>query len=162
MEIMTHHKITQKVTRMAYQILEQHHNRPRLILAGINNNGHFFAQLLLDALDKIGGKNIDYLRIHLNPAQPDPNNISIDRDLVPHNSHIIIVDDVANTGRTLFYACHPFLQYLPNSLEAAVLVDRKHKAFPVKVDYVGMSLATTLKEHIDVQFNEGQYSAHLL
>lgn len=159
---MNHHKIKQKVTRMAFQILEQHHNKSPLILAGINNNGHFFAQLLLDALHGIGREKIDYLRIQINPAQPDPNTISITPEKVPPNSHIIIVDDVANTGRTLFYACHPFLKYLPSSLEAAVLVDRKHKAFPIKVDYVGMSLATTLQEHIDVQFQEGQYSAQLL
>ena len=64
---------------------------------------------------------------------------------------IIIVDDVANTGRTIFYAMKPLFNILPKEVEVAVLVDRKHKSFPILVDYVGLSLATTMKESIDVQ-----------
>ena len=66
---------------------------------------------------------------------------------------IIVVDDVANTGRTIFYAIKPLLNVLPRKVEVAVLVDRKHKSFPVHVDYVGMSLNTTLQENIDVHID---------
>ena len=72
---------------------------------------------------------------------------------------VVIVDDVANTGRTIFYACKPLLETLPKKIEVAVLVDRKHKSFPVKVDYVGLSLATTLKEDIDVQLSNSEADA---
>jgi pyrimidine operon attenuation protein/uracil phosphoribosyltransferase len=61
---------------------------------------------------------------------------------------IIVVDDVANTGRTIFYAFKVYMDVIPKKLEVAVLVDRKHKLFPIKVDYVGLSLATTVQEHI--------------
>ena len=64
---------------------------------------------------------------------------------------LIIVDDVANTGRTIFYAFQPLLALLPSKLQVAVLVDRKHKSFPIEVDYVGLSLATTMKENIVVK-----------
>jgi pyrimidine operon attenuation protein/uracil phosphoribosyltransferase len=75
---------------------------------------------------------------------------------------IVVVDDVGNTGRTLFYACKPLLEVLPHKVEMAVLVDRKHKSFPVKVDYVGLSLATTLREHIDVQLSDSNdFAAYL-
>jgi pyrimidine operon attenuation protein/uracil phosphoribosyltransferase len=74
---------------------------------------------------------------------------------------VLVVDDVANTGRTLFYACKPLMEILPARLETAVLVDRKHKSFPIRVDYVGLSLATTLKENIDVQILEGEATVHL-
>ena len=67
------------------------------------------------------------------------------------NKVVIIVDDVANTGRTIFYAIKPLLDVLPKRVQVAVLVDRKHKSFPIHVDYVGLSLATTLNENIDVQ-----------
>jgi pyrimidine operon attenuation protein/uracil phosphoribosyltransferase len=67
---------------------------------------------------------------------------------------IIVVDDVANTGRTLFYAIKPLLDILPKKIETAVLVDRKHKAFPIAITYYGLSLATTLQEHIDVKLEE--------
>jgi pyrimidine operon attenuation protein/uracil phosphoribosyltransferase len=65
-----------------------------------------------------------------------------------------VVDDVANTGRTVFYACKPILETLPKKLETVVLVDRMHKSFPIKVDYVGISLATTLMENIDVRISD--------
>ena len=90
----------------------------------------------------------------MNSIQLDPLNVS-------KNSHVIVTDDVANTGRTLFFACQPFLSHLPSTIEAAVLVDRKHKAYPIQVDFVGLSLATTLKEHIDVILDGDEYSAHL-
>jgi pyrimidine operon attenuation protein/uracil phosphoribosyltransferase len=64
---------------------------------------------------------------------------------------IIVIDDVANTGRTIFFACKPLLDILPSKIEVAVLVDRTHKTFPIYPKYVGVSLATTLKEDIDLQ-----------
>ncbi|MBL7781855.1 MAG: phosphoribosyltransferase, partial [Saprospiraceae bacterium] len=70
------------------------------------------------------------------------------------NKSIILVDDVANTGRTIFYAVQPLLAVVPRKVEVAVLVDRKHKSFPIKADYVGLSLATTLLENIDVRIRE--------
>ena len=51
----------------------------------------------------------------------------------------------------VFFAFKPFLEVVPKKIEVAVLVDRKHKSFPVKVDYVGLSLATTMKDDIQVK-----------
>ena len=64
------------------------------------------------------------------------------------------LDDVANTGRTIFYAVQPLLRVIPKKVEVAVMVDRKHKSFPIKADYVGLSLATTLLDDIDVQIRD--------
>ncbi|MBX2817947.1 MAG: phosphoribosyltransferase, partial [Saprospiraceae bacterium] len=75
---------------------------------------------------------------------------------------IVVVDDVANTGRTIFFAIKPLLNVLPKKIEVAVLVDRKHKSFPIKVDYVGLSLATTLREDIDVQIRDVEEMAVFL
>jgi pyrimidine operon attenuation protein/uracil phosphoribosyltransferase len=161
MEIMNHDKVIQKIKRMAFQIWEAHYDDAEIIIAGINTNGHLFAQLLSHYLDQISDLKIKSYRITLNPASPHNNPIEISPAGLPEGSHIIVTDDVANTGRTLFFACQPFLKSLPASLEAAVLVDRKHKAYPVKVDYMGLSLATTLKEHIDVILDGESCSAHL-
>lgn len=161
MEIMNHQKVIQKVKRMAFQIWEEHYDKKKLIIAGVNTNGHLFAQLLSRSLREISDIEIDDYRVTLNPAAPHINSTQLDPSNVPAGSHIIVTDDVANTGRTLFFASQPFLSSLPATLEAAVLVDRKHKAYPIKVDFVGLSLATTLKEHIDVFLDGDEYSAHL-
>jgi pyrimidine operon attenuation protein/uracil phosphoribosyltransferase len=69
---------------------------------------------------------------------------------------------VANTGRTIFYAVQPLLKVLPAKVEVAVLVDRKHKSFPIKADYVGLSLYTTLKDHILVEIRDVETMAVFL
>ena len=64
---------------------------------------------------------------------------------------VILVDDVANSGKTLLYALKPFLDYHPKKIQVLVLVERSHKSFPVRPDYIGLSIATTLQEHIFVE-----------
>jgi len=155
MEILNERQIKQKVRRLAIQILENNYKEKEIILAGINNNGMHFADMLVNELLERTEVKITLTRIHLNPAKPLSEEILLEMPLKEvKNKVIILVDDVANTGRTIFYATKPLMEVLPKKVEVAVLVDRKHKSFPIRVDYVGLSLATTLKEHIDVQIWE--------
>ena len=161
MKILNHHQIDQKLQRLAYEILEENHPVKQLYFIGINNSGYSFGEMLKERYDKISGKESTMGRVLLNPAEPTSTEVTLDTTSL-NGKHIILVDDVANTGRTLFYAMKPILDYLPKKVEAAVLVDRKHKRFPIKVDYVGLSLATTLKENINVSLSKsGQLSAYL-
>jgi len=152
MQILNSKEINQKINRLAIEILEQNYNEKEIILTGINNNGFGFAKLLHEVLVQRSDIPISLAQIKLNPARPLQDDIEIDKtDKELKNKVIIIVDDVANTGRTIFYAFKPFMRILPKKIEVAVLVDRKHKAFPIRPDYVGISLATTTKENIDVK-----------
>jgi len=155
-KILNKRQIVQKIQRLAIEIVEHNFDEPEIILAGINNNGMTFARLLLDELVKIRHEiQFTITRIALNPANPLAEDIHFEMPLeAVEGKVIIIVDDVANTGRTIFFATKPLLETLPRKIEIAVLVDRTHKAFPVKVDYVGLSLATTLKENIDVEIQD--------
>ncbi len=157
MQILDDRQIRQKIKRLAIEILEHNFGETEIILAGLNNNGTGFAQLLLAELLPItpAGTTLTLTRIRLNPANPVEYEPYIELPAVAlRDKPIIIVDDVANTGRTIFYAVQPLLKVLPRKVEVAVLVDRKHKSFPIKADYVGLSLATTLLEDIDVQIRE--------
>jgi pyrimidine operon attenuation protein/uracil phosphoribosyltransferase len=155
MEILNHHQIEQKVKRLAIEIMENNTEEHELIVAGVNRNGMLFAGMIVDELRKMATSPIQLTNIQINPANPIKDKISIEMDLEQLNGKpVLVVDDVANTGRTLFYACKPLLDILPKKLETAVLVDRTHKSFPIKVDYFGMSLATTLREHIEVVLDE--------
>ncbi len=155
MQILTKTQIKQKIERLAFEILENNFEEKELILAGINNKGMAFASLLRDALLKITKIPIHLIQIRLNPAKPlhDPVVIDIPVEQLKGRA-IIIVDDVANTGRTIFYAIKPLMDIVPRKVEVAVLVDRKHKSFPISVDYVGLSLATTIQEDIEVQIRD--------
>ncbi len=152
LKLLNERQIRQKIKRLAFQILENNFGEEEIILAGINNNGMGFAKMIRKELKKIAAIKFTLTRIRLSPANPLETEVTIDMPLEQlQNKVIIIVDDVANTGRTIFYATKPLLNILPKKIEVAVLVDRQHKSFPVKVDYMGLSLATTLHEDIDVQ-----------
>ncbi|MEO0777315.1 MAG: phosphoribosyltransferase family protein [Bacteroidota bacterium] len=151
MQLLDKEQIKQKIRRLAIQILENNLEEEEIILAGINNNGLSFAKLLHKQLKKISDIPVSLTRIRLSPARPTEEDVQVEMPLAAlHQKAIIIVDDVANTGRTIFYAFQPLLQVLPRKVEVAVLVDRKHKSFPIEVNYWGLSLATTLQEHIEV------------
>lgn len=149
MVVLDHYRIGHKISRLSYEILENNEMEDEIVLAGINNNGYKFAELIFASLQSISKKKVSLVRLRITPANPLQTPIIITPNLPEtKNKTIIIVDDVANTGRTIFYAFKPFMESLYSKIEVAVLVDRKHKLFPVNVDYVGLSLATTVHENI--------------
>ncbi|MEM9917604.1 MAG: phosphoribosyltransferase family protein [Bacteroidota bacterium] len=151
MKLLNQQQIRQKIKRLAFQILEQNLEENEIILAGINNNGTAFAQLIYEQLIELTKIKITLVQVRLSPANPLESEIKLGLPTEEVNDKvIIIVDDVANTGRTIFYAMKPLFNILPKKVEVAVLVDRQHKSFPIRVDYVGLSLATTLQEDIQV------------
>jgi len=156
MELLNEKQIRQKVKRLSIEILERNFQARTIYLAGINNNGLKFSEMIREELEALAPPfELIPCQIKLNPALPvkEPVEINIPVSELK-NKQVIIIDDVANTGRTIFYAMKPFMDVLPKKLEVAVLVDRKHKSFPVHVDYVGLSLATTAKENIVVSLTE--------
>jgi pyrimidine operon attenuation protein / uracil phosphoribosyltransferase len=157
MLVLNHTQITRRLRRLATEILERNYDTPELILAGLNNNGLAMAQKLMQELlpAKPESMSITLTRIRLNPANPLEYTPYIEMEQAElAGKTLIIVDDVMNSGRTLFYAVQPLLAVLPAKVEVAVLVERKHKNFPIKSDYVGLSLATTVKDDIDVQIKD--------
>ena len=131
MKLLDQKQIQQKIKRLAIEILENNYKEKEIILAGINNNGMSFAQLLYKQLLPLTKSSIILTRISINPANPLDKDIEIELPLTDLNDKsIIIVDDVANTGRTIFYAIKPLLTILPKKVEVAVLIDRTHKSFP--------------------------------
>jgi len=163
MQILDHHQIKQKINRIAIEILENNFEEKAIILAGINNNGMEFAKLIHQVLSQRAAIPVNLGQIRLNPAKPLSEDITLNiptKEL--KNKVIIIVDDVANTGRTIFYAFKPFMEVIPSKLEVAVLIDRTHKAFPISPDYVGLSLATTAKENIDVDILNSEQASVIL
>lgn len=163
MKILDDKQIRHKLKRLTIQILENNIEESEIILAGINNNGVAMAQLLMHELVGRTTIPITLTRIKLNPASPIDNPIVLEMPLENvKNKAIIVVDDVANTGRTIYYALKPLMDSLPKKVEVAVLVDRKHKSYPIQADYVGLSLATTLKENIEVKIRDvEEFSVYL-
>ena len=148
-------KAVLKLDRIAYQIVEENHNAKELIILGIANKGFKLAKLIVRRLKQITDMPITLTWIKLDKRNPVSAEIEIGKpELSFKGKHIIIIDDVGNTGRTLYYAMQPLAKDLPKKIQAAVLVDRMHKSFPIHVDFIGLQLATTLNEEVIVEFDE--------
>ena len=145
--------VRRKMARMALEIAEQNIGEEEIIVAGIVGNGTVVAKSIAAELQKIGGVKTGVVSIQLN--KKDPLQVSIEPAITIENKIIIIADDVANTGKTMFYALKPFLSAYPKKLQTLVLVERSHKLFPIQTDYAGLTIATTLQEHISVE-TEGE------
>lgn len=160
-EVLNHKQIGQKITRMAFEIYERNVNAAGIVFAGITGMGTTLAQLLADELKSISPLQVEELEVILDKKAVSNSEVELSKDLKLSGKTIILVDDVLNTGKTLVYAMKPFLDQEIEKMEIAVLVNRSHGLFPVKPDYTGYELATTLSEHIRVDFSENQYSVHL-
>lgn len=161
-KILDHQKIEQIITRIAYQIFENNHKEEKLIIAGIANNGFLLAKLLADKLKSISSIDIVLEELHINKKKPISSSVELninEEDFT--NQVVIVVDDVLNSGKTMMYGLKHFLSAPVKKLSTAVLVNRSYKRFPVHADYLGLNLATTMQEHIEVSFEEGNYSACL-
>lgn len=138
-----------KLERMAYEILEENEGEKEIILAGIRMSGSVVARSIQQILARIS--NIPTRLISISLDKRHPAEIQLSETMDFNERVIILIDDVANSGKTLLYAMKPLLEYHPRKIQTLVLVERTHKSFPIHNDYVGLSVATTLQEHIFVE-----------
>lgn len=155
-------QIQQRIDRLAYQVYEDNFEQKDIIIAGIANSGFIVAERLQDALTKICPITTQLIKIKVDKENPTLVAMSpaLSRaDL--KNKVVIIVDDVLNSGKTLIYSLRPFLDADMRKIRTVLLVDRDHKRYPVEADYVGITLSTTLQEHVRVDFTPGNEAVYL-
>ncbi|HZK62551.1 MAG TPA: phosphoribosyltransferase family protein [Puia sp.] len=145
---------SRKLRRMAYEILENNFAEKEIILAGIRVNGSVIARNIQALLKEISTLSTQLLTVNLNKQKPQ--RVTLDKELSFDNKVVLLIDDVSNSGKTLLYALKPFLEADLKKIQTLVLVERRHNTFPVKPDYVGLSVATTLQEHIIVEVEGDQ------
>ena len=149
-EILSAKQVDQKLERMAYQILEANSESKEIVLAGIVANGYAVVEKIADYINHISDKQVSLCQIQMDKKNPlGPIQSSIELSALEGKS-ITIVDDVLHSGTTLIYAVRHFLQVSLKKCKTAVLVDRNHKKFPVKADFKGISLSTSINENVTV------------
>ncbi|SFC00275.1 pyrimidine operon attenuation protein / uracil phosphoribosyltransferase [Flexibacter flexilis DSM 6793] len=156
-QLLNPRQTAQKVTRMAYEICEQNLEESNVIVAGIFDEGYRLAQMLVEQLRAIAPFTVELLQVKLDKTAATQPNVLLDNSSISfENQAVVLVDDVLNSGRTLTYALAPFLAKGCKKLQVAVLVERSHRTFPIRADFVGYALATTIQEHISVQLSEAE------
>ncbi len=159
--ILNNQEIEHKTKRIAYQIYETFVDEQEIVIAGIATNGFVFAKKIAAELEQISTLKIVLCEVFINKQNV---NASITTSLPKEkyeNKGLVLVDDVLNSGTTLIYGVKHFLDVPLKKLKTAVLVDRNHKKYPVKADFKGISLSTSLLEHVQVVFEENKSYAYL-
>jgi pyrimidine operon attenuation protein / uracil phosphoribosyltransferase len=152
--ILTTTQANMKLRRMAFEIVERNHGQSSILLAGIKENGLLIANLLKELLDKISSIQTTVLGLEIDKMNPASFQLQEEWDC--KDNLVILVDDVVNSGKTMVYAMVPFLYKSNRGLQTLTLVERSYKTYPLHVDYVGVSLATTLHDNISVEIADGR------
>ena len=152
--ILNKQEIEHKIKRIAYQIFETFVDEETIVIAGIASNGYVFAEKIALALQSISSIEVILCEVIIDKQKPyNEIKTSISKDIYK-NKGIILVDDVLNSGSTLMYGVKHFLDVPLKKFKTAVLVDRNHKKYPIKVDFKGISLSTSSQEHVNVVFEK--------
>lgn len=159
--ILTNEQIINKTRRIAYQIYEDNCKEKEIIIAGINGNGHIFAKKISAILSDISDIKVTLCEVYIDKKKPLNEVTTSLLSTEYKNKSLILVDDVLNSGTTLIYGIKHFLEVPLKRFSTAVLVNRNHKKYPVKADYKGISLSTSMREHVSIVFEENSSFAIL-
>lgn len=160
--ILNSQQIEQRINRIAYQIYEDNFEEKEIIIAGIARSGFLLAQRVKAAFEKICSIKTQLIELHIDKNNQAQQDVQLPLPAAELKDNVIIlIDDVLNSGKTLIYALRPFLKADVRKLRTVLLVDRDHKRYPVFADYVGITLSTTLREHVSVDLTEGNESVTL-
>lgn len=148
-------QVKQKIRRMAYEIYENNFGEKAVVIAGIEGQGYVLAKALVKELEAISPLKPQLVRVAIDKAAPQQSEVSLDVEARTISKKcIVLVDDVLNTGRTLAYGLKPFLDIEVKKIEVAVLVNRSHTLFPLYPQYTGYELATTIRDHVEVNLGK--------
>ena len=159
--ILSNKQIAHKIKRMAYQVYEANVDEKEVIMAGIKENGFLLAKKIKAEVEKISPIKVILCEVYIDKKKPT-NPIETSLELTSFtNKSLVLVDDVLSTGTTLIYGVKHFLEVPLKQFKTAVLVDRNHKKYPVKADFKGISLSTSLNENVAVVFEKNSCTAIL-
>ena len=160
--ILDNESVNKKIDRITHQIIEENFNEKELIIIGISKNGFLLAQKITKLLNQLNKSlKVELTELHINKNNPLKNSIEIKPNLSCENKKVILIDDVLNSGRTLMHAAAHVINLGIKKMNTIVLVDRRHRLFPIKADWVGLTLSTTIQEHIRVDFKKGNILVYL-
>lgn len=151
--ILTKEIAEKKLRRMALEIVERNYNESGLLLIGIKGSGMVVAEKIGYYIREVFTGSVSLHCLQIDKKQPGP--VQIDPYAECRDTVVILIDDVANSGRTMLYALKPLLDAYPKKIQTLALVERTHKSFPIDIDYTGLSVSTGLQEHIYVEVGNG-------
>ena len=161
-KILNNLQIKKKIKRISLQIIESNNSEEEIVIAGIEKNGFIISKKISDEIKKNSDIKVKLCKIIIDKKNPRKQ-ISTSLKLEDYqNKSIVLIDDVLNSGATLIYAVKHFLDTDIKKIKTAVLVDRNHKKFPIKADFKGLSLSTSIQNHVEVIFDQNKIEVFLI
>jgi pyrimidine operon attenuation protein/uracil phosphoribosyltransferase len=150
--VLDHDRVQRKLERIAQQLHEENWEEKGIVLVGVAPRGSTVAKRLATRLAAISDLKVDLVELTLDKDAPLEKPVKLSMDHAKLQDRVVVlVDDVLMSGRTLMHAA-AFLVKVPlKKLTTVVLVDRRHRTYPIRADIVGLTLSTTLQEHISVE-----------
>lgn len=152
------------LTRMTYEIIEKNKGIEDLVIVGIKTRGIYLAKRIAQRLQQLEGANVPVGELDISlyrddrhdaasKNEPIVNSAKLDFDIT--EKQVILIDDVLFTGRTIRAALDALMdQGRPKKINLAVLIDRGHRELPIRADFVGKNIPTSLDEQISVEVEE--------
>jgi pyrimidine operon attenuation protein/uracil phosphoribosyltransferase len=161
-KILDKDSIDKTLERIAHEIIENVESMNDTAIVGIKTRGAYLGERIADKIEKISGKrplvgalDITLYRDDLTQASEQPVVHATEINFETDKKRIVLVDDVLFTGRTIRCALDALIDFgRPRQIQLAVLVDRGHRELPIRADYVGKNVPTSLKEVVEVRLNE--------
>ena len=146
--ILDNDKILRTCNRLAYEIIEQNEKSNEVFLIGIKEKGFEIAKIIKKHIVSISKKKVKLYPISVSKNREN-SAINFEKTL-PKNLRIFIIDDVLNTGNTLFKCVNYLFTQNCHNIKTIVLIDRDYKKYPVNVDIKGVSLSTNFEDTVKV------------
>jgi pyrimidine operon attenuation protein/uracil phosphoribosyltransferase len=161
--ILNHTQIQQKIIRLGHQILENCFEEQKIYIGGISGNGNVLAKRFAAIIRENSDIEVIPFEVKVNKDEPwsEPIVLSIDESEIKRG-YIVLVDDVINSGKTMQYSLIKFLEQATKAIKTVALVDRQHRRYPIKADFVGLGLSTTLKDRVEIELSETDSKAYLV
>ena len=153
--VLDHDSVKRKLDRIAHQLHEENHEEKGIVLVGVAPRGQLLAERLAALLHGMKGPVVELVEIALDKDAPLEKPVKLSVDLAKLSGHVVVlVDDVLMSGRTLMHAAAHLVGVPLKKLTTVVLVDRRHRIYPIRADIVGLTLSTTIQEHISVELGK--------
>ena len=152
--ILDYQDVENKIKRISLEILEDNIDQKELILFGVSKNGKIIAKKIIALIKKYSKIDLELIGVEI--VLNSKNVLKFDKNFKVNNRSVIIVSDVSQSAKTLQLIISSLMSQDPFKIKTAVMVNRDHSLFPVKINFSGLNLSTSVNEHVDVSVNKDE------
>ena len=152
--ILDHKDVENKIKRISLEIIEDNIDQKKLIFFGVSKNGKIITKKIIDSISEHSKIDLELIGVEIDTSSN--NDLKFDKDFEVINKSLIIVSDVSQSAKTLQLIISSLMSKNPYKIKTAVMVNRDHSLFPVKINFSGLNLSTSVNEHVDVKVNEDE------